>query len=111
MLRFSFLLQLLLFSLHALSLQHLMLPLYPKHEYESFYLEHFSHKGTYAESRIYAQTRTELDFCVIRGEIPAFSFEESNELLMSITLKLLRLDEDEEVWNFLRKKLKQKFPT
>lgn len=80
-------------------------------EYETFYLKHFSHKGTFAEARIYAQARAELDLCVIRDELPVLSFEESNEVMMAITLKLLRLDGDEEVWNFLRKKLKQKFPT
>lgn len=78
-------------------------------EYENFYLEHFSHKGSLAEARIYAQARTELDFCVIRDEFSILSFEESNEIMMTITLKLLRLDDDEEVWSFLRKKLKQKF--
>lgn len=80
-------------------------------EYEAFYLDYFSHKGTFAEARIYAQARAELDLCVIRDELPILSFEESNEIMMAITLKLLRLDEDEEVWSFLRKKLKQKFPS
>lgn len=80
-------------------------------EYEAFYLEHFSHKGTFAEARIYAQARAELDLCVIRDELPILSFEDSNEIMIAITLKLLRLDEDEEVWSFLRKKLKQKFPS
>lgn len=79
-------------------------------EYEAYYLEHFSHKGTFAEARIYAQARAELDLCVIREELPVLSFEESNEIMMAITLKLLRLDEDEEVWSFLRQKLKNKFP-
>lgn len=78
-------------------------------EYEVFYMEHFSPKGTYNEARIYAQARAELDLCVIRDELPLLSFEDSNELMMSITLRLLRLDEDEEVWSFLRKKLKHKF--
>lgn len=79
-------------------------------EYEAFYMEHFSHKGTYAEARIYAQARTELDLCVIQDDSTIYTFEEANEIMLAITLKLLRLDEDEEVWNFLRKKLKQKFP-
>lgn len=79
-------------------------------EYEAYYLEHFSHKGTFSEARIYAQARAELDLCVIREELPVLSFEESNEIMMAITLKLLRLDEDEEVWSFLRQKLKNKFP-
>ena len=79
-------------------------------EYETFYMEHFSHKGTYNEARIYAQARTELDLCVIQDDSTIYSFEEANEIMLAITLKLLRLDEDEEVWNFLRKKLKQKFP-
>ena len=79
-------------------------------EYEAFYLEHFSHKDAFVEARIYAQARTELDLCVIRDELSILSFEESNEIMMSIALKLLRLDKDEEVRNFLRKKLKHKFP-
>ena len=46
---------------------------------------------------------------IISGE-NSYLATEANEIMLSITLKLLRLDEDEEVWNFLRKKLKQKFP-
>ena len=79
-------------------------------EYETFYMEHFSQKGSYDEARIYAQARTELELCVIQADNAIYTFEEANEIMLSITLKLLRLDEDEEVWNFLRKKLKQKFP-
>ena len=78
-------------------------------EYEDFYMDHFSHKGTYTEARIYAQARTELDLSVIQNDNTIYTFEETNEIMLAITLKLLRLDEDEEVWNFLRKKLKQKF--
>ena len=79
-------------------------------EYESFYLEHFSHKSNSAEARIYAQARAELDLCVMTDDPAAYSFEDANEIMLSITLTLLRLDEDDEVRNFLRKKLKQKFP-
>lgn len=78
-------------------------------EYEAFYLEHYFHKGSFMEARIYAQARTELDLSVIRDGLSSLSFEEANEIMMSITLRLLRLDDDEEVWGFLRKKLKQKF--
>lgn len=80
-------------------------------EYESFYLENFSCKGNYTEARIYAQARAELELCVINDDPAVYSFEEANEIMLAITLKLLRLDEDEEVRNFLRKKLKQKFPS
>lgn len=80
-------------------------------EYEAFYMEHFSHKGTFTEARIYAQARTELDLCVIQDDSSVYTFEEANEIMLAITLKLLRLDGDEEVWSFLRKKLKQKYPS
>lgn len=79
-------------------------------EYEAFYLNHFSRKGTFSEARIYAQARAELDLCVIQNDLSILSFEEANEIMMTIALKLLRLDDDDEVWHFLRKKLKQKFP-
>lgn len=78
-------------------------------EYKALYLENFPHRDSLAEARIYAQARAELDLCVIHDELSVLSFDEFHEIMMAITLKLLRLDDDEEVRSFLRQKLKEKF--
>lgn len=79
--------------------------------FESHYMAETSHAASPVEARIYGQIRAELELSGLYDETIISSFENNNELLLSLTLKLLRLSDDEEVWRFLRKKLDQKFNT
>lgn len=79
-------------------------------EYKDYYQNTTYHTNVLTESQVYAQARAEFDLSFIYDDKTIYSFEASNELMMAVSLKLLRLDDDEEVWNFLRKKLTQKFP-
>lgn len=78
-------------------------------EFEDYYIASSEHPVTLTEARIYAQARAELELAFAHDETEFFSFEQSNEMMLAVSLKLLRLDRDEEVRDFMHKKLTEKF--
>lgn len=75
------------------------------------YLEESTNTFASIESRIYAQSRAELELSHVSGNIGFLSFDQSNEIFLNAALKLLRLSDDPEVVEFMNKKLSQKFHT
>ena len=78
-------------------------------KFEEFYKTFLNPNSSTAEARIYGSIRAELEFSAISDETIVTSFSNNNELILSLTLNLLRLADDEEVWTFLRNKLIKKF--
>lgn len=78
-------------------------------KFEEFYKTFLNPKASTAEARMYGSIRAELELAAISDETIVTSFSNNNELLLSLTLNLLRLADDEEVWRFLRNKLSEKF--
>ena len=78
-------------------------------EFEAMYRSETHEKMHPVEARIYAQARTELELSPLYDRSPIINFEDSNEVFLNVTLKLLRLSDDEETRDFLKKKSAQKF--
>ena len=78
-------------------------------EFETLYLNESNGKAHPLEARIYAQARTELELSPLYDKNPVITFEDSNDVFLNVALKLLRLSEDEEAREFLKKKITQKF--
>lgn len=78
-------------------------------EFETLYLNESNSKAHPLEARIYAQSRTELELSPLYDKNPVITFEDSNDVFLNVALKLLRLSEDEETREFLKKKITQKF--
>lgn len=76
---------------------------------DEFEKEYLAESDNIIEARIYAQARTELELSHLYNKSTFLSFEQSNEMFMNVTLKLLRLSDDKETRDFLRKKIAQKF--
>lgn len=78
-------------------------------KFEHYYITLLNPKASASEARIYGLIRAELELSAIYDESIITSFANNNELTLSITMNLLRLADDDEVWNYLRNKLEQKF--
>ena len=78
-------------------------------KFENYYLTILNPKASASEAHIYGAIRAEFELSAISDEAIIASFANNNEITLSITLNLLRLADDEEVWQFLRNKLSQKF--
>lgn len=78
-------------------------------EFEIMYRSEADGRPHPVEARIYAQARTELELSPLYDKSPIITFEDSNEVFLNVALKLLRLADDQEVREFLNKKIAQKF--
>ena len=78
-------------------------------KFEHYYKETLNPNASVAEAHIYGLIRAELELSALYDESVISSFANNNELVLSLTLNLLRLSDDEEVWSFLRSKLENKF--
>ena len=78
-------------------------------KFEYYYVNALNPNASLTEARIYGLIRAELNLSVIYDKTIISSPENYNEFALSLTLNLLRLSDDEEVWNFLRQKLNKKF--
>lgn len=77
--------------------------------FEHYYQSLLNPDASPSEARLYGQIRAEFEITAIYDESLISSFDNNNELMLSLTLNLLRLSDDKEVWDFLRKKLNQKY--
>ena len=78
-------------------------------EFETMYRNEANTKVHPVEARINAQARTELELSPLYDKSPIITFEDSNEVFLNVALKLLRLSDDQEVRDFLNRKISQKF--
>ena len=76
--------------------------------YEDYYLADSKDSTSLTEARIFAQARAELELSFVNDE-HFFTFDQTNEMMLNVFLKLLRLDRDKEVREFVQKKLDEKF--
>ena len=76
--------------------------------YEDYYLANSKDSTSLTEARIFAQARAELELSFVNDE-HFFTFDQTNEMMLNVFLKLLRLDSDKEVREFVQKKLDEKF--
>ena len=73
--------------------------------FERYYLTILNPNASASEAKLYGKIRAEFELTAIYDESIIVSFNNNNELMLSLMLNLLRLADDEEVWNFLRNKL------
>lgn len=76
--------------------------------YEDYYLADSKDSTSLTEARIFAQARAELELSFVNDE-HFFTFDQTNEMMLNVFLKLLRLDRDKELREFVQKKLDEKF--
>lgn len=78
-------------------------------ELETIYLQSIdplhSHPGIHTEARIYAQARTEAYLAFLYDTDLDYSLECMNSIYLNVALKLIKLSDDQETIDFLKKKL------
>lgn len=72
---------------------------------EEFYLRDADSPGKNTEAKIYAQARTEAYLAFLYDDHMDYSLEYMNHIYLAVALKLLRLSDDLETVEFLKKKL------
>ena len=78
-------------------------------KFEHYYLNELNPNASLTEAHIYGLIRAELELSAVYDKTIISSVVNHNEFTLSLTLNLLRLADNEEVWYFLRQKLNQKF--
>ena len=72
---------------------------------EDFYLKESDSPSRITEAKIYAQARTEAYLAFLYDENMDYSLEYINSLYLEVSLKLLKLSDDQETREFLKEKL------
>lgn len=78
-------------------------------EFEKLYTDSTDGKASDIEARIFAQARAEYELSCLCSDNSDASFEYYNEIFINVSLKLLRLSDDEELRELLNRKIEQKF--
>lgn len=72
---------------------------------EELYLKYATSPSKHTEAKIYAQARTEAYLAFLYDDHMDYSLEYMNHIYLAVALKLLRLSDDLETVEFLKKKL------